>query len=65
MVCVGPVPLSEIALVHDTALLLLRLIRAGVAAPPSPVQIHAPNLGFLRPSPSEASVRKIGTCCSR
>jgi hypothetical protein len=59
VVCVGPVPMSGIALVHDTALLLLRLIRAGVAAPPSPVQIQAPNLGFLHPYPSEASVRKI------
>jgi hypothetical protein len=59
VVCVGPVPVSGIPLVHDTALLLLRLIRAGVAAPPSPVMIHVPNLGFLRPSPSEASVQKI------
>jgi len=59
VVCVGPVPVSGIALVHDTALLLLRLIRAGVAAPPSPVQLRAPNFGFLHPYPSEASVRKI------
>ena len=59
VVCVGPVPVSGIPLVHDTALLLLRLIRAGVATPPSPVIIHVPNLGFLRPSPSEASVQKI------
>ena len=60
-VCVGPVPASGIALAHDTALLLLRLIQAGVAAPPSPVLIHAPNLGFLRPSPSEATVQQIAT----
>jgi hypothetical protein len=59
VVWIGPVPMSGIPLVHDTALLLLRLIRAGVAAPPSPVLIQAPNLGFLRPSPSEASVQKI------
>jgi hypothetical protein len=59
VVCVGPVPASQIALVHDTALLLLRLIRAGVATPPSPVQIRVPNLGFLHPYPSDASVRKI------
>jgi hypothetical protein len=59
VVCIGPVPVSAIPLVHDTALLLLRLIRAGVAAPPSPVRVHVPNLGFLRPSPSEASVQKI------
>jgi len=59
VVCIGPVPVSAIALAHDTALLLLRLIRAGVATPPSPVLVHAPNLGFLRPSPSEATVKKI------
>jgi len=59
VVCIGPVSVSEVALVHDTALLLLRLIRAGVATPPSPVRVHVPNLGFLHPSPSEASVRKI------
>ena len=59
VVCVGPVPAGEIAQAYDTALLLLRLIRAGVAAPPSPVLLHLPNLGFLHPSPSEASVRKI------
>jgi hypothetical protein len=59
VVCIGPVPVSGIALAHDTALLLLRLIRAGVATPPSPVLVHAPNLGFLRPSPSEATVKKI------
>jgi hypothetical protein len=59
VVSVGPVPVSQIELVHDTALLLLRLIRAGVAAPPSPVRVHLPNLGFLHPYPSEASVRKI------
>ncbi|GAA4758433.1 hypothetical protein GCM10023350_50230 [Nocardioides endophyticus] len=59
VVSVGPVPASQIELVHDTALLLLRVIRAGVATPPSPVRIHVPNLGFLHPYPSEASVRKI------
>jgi hypothetical protein len=59
VVCIGPVAVSGIPLAHDTALLLLRLIRAGVAAPPSPVLIEAPDLGFLHPSPSEASVRKI------
>jgi hypothetical protein len=59
VVCVGPVPSMGIPQVYDTALLLLRLIRAGVAAPPSPVQIHAPSLGFLHPSPNEASVVKI------
>jgi hypothetical protein len=59
VVCVGPMPMSDIAQMYDTALLLLRLIRAGVAAPPSPVLIHVPNLGFLRPSPSEASVQQI------
>jgi hypothetical protein len=59
VVCVGPVPASGIAQVYDTALLLLRLIRAGVATPPSPVLIHLPNLGFLHPSPSEDTVRKI------
>ena len=59
VVCIGPVPVSGVPLAHDTALLLLRLIRAGVAAPPSPVLVHAPNLGFLRPSPSEATVKMI------
>ncbi len=59
VVCIGPVPVTGIALAHDTALLLLRLIRAGVATPPSPVRVHVPNLGFLRPSPSEATVKKI------
>jgi hypothetical protein len=59
VVCVGPVPASGIAQVYDTALLLLRLIRAGVATPPSPVLIHLPNLGFLHPSPSEDTVLKI------
>jgi hypothetical protein len=59
VVCVGPVPMSALSPVYDTALLLLRLIRAGVAAPPSPVQLHAPNLGFLHPCPNEASVIKI------
>ncbi len=58
-VCVGPVPASGIPLAHDTTLLLLRLIQAGVAAPPSPVLIQAPNLGFLRPNPSDATVQKI------
>jgi hypothetical protein len=56
--CVGPVPMSGLAQAYDAALLLLRLIRAGVATPPSPVMIHAPNLVFLRPSPSEASVQR-------
>jgi hypothetical protein len=59
VVCIGPVPVKETALAYDTALLLLRLIRAGVAAPPSPVLVQAPNLGFLRPSPSEATVKMI------
>jgi len=59
VVCVGPVSMNGTAQAYDTALLLLRLIRAGVATPPSPVIIHVPNLGFLRPSPSEASVQKI------
>jgi hypothetical protein len=59
VVCIGPVSVSGVAQAHDTALLLLRLIRAGVAAPPSPVLVHVPNLGFLRPSPSEDSVKKI------
>ncbi|GAA4758428.1 hypothetical protein GCM10023350_50220 [Nocardioides endophyticus] len=59
VVCVGPTPVSGIPLAHDTALLLLRLIRAGVAAPPSPVLIEVPEFGFLHPSPSEASVQKI------
>lgn len=56
---VGPVRPGDIALAYDIALLQFRLIVAGVAAPPPPVVLRLPDLGFLHPCPTEANVEKI------
>ncbi len=55
----GPVPVGQVAPLHDTLLLLLRLVRAGVASPPVPAVVPVPDLGFLRPSSDATTVRTI------
>lgn len=54
----GPVPAGEVAEAYQTALLMFRLVGAGVATPP-PTPVPLPNLGFLRARPSEAAVAQI------
>lgn len=54
----GPVPAGEVAEAYQTALLMFRLVGAGVAAPP-PTPVPLPNLGFLRARPSQAAVAQI------
>lgn len=60
-VCIrmGPVPADEVSLAYDTALLLFRLVRAGVARPPRPEVLPLPPLGFLRPNPCETNVPAV------
>ena len=58
--CVGPVLADDLAMAYDSALLLFRLVRIGVAqAPPPSTHFGLPHLGFLHPYPSHANVRKV------
>jgi len=56
---VGPVAPGELVPAYDTVLLLFRLVGAGVAAPPPPVVLPLPDLGFLHPRHSDATVARI------
>lgn len=58
-VWVGPTTAADVAPAYDTALLLFRLVGAGIAAPPPPQLLPLPDFGFLRPSPDEANVQKV------
>lgn len=55
----GPVSAGEVGEAYETALLMFRLVRAGIAATVPSGLLALPRLGFLRARPNQAAVTQI------